>query len=86
MFIIGFAFVALVIVLPIVLFFVRRYPMISEMKDVLDTPFVCPNCGHRFTIKMHQVWYKLPAYYVVKGFKVRCANCKKTDICSHPHQ
>lgn len=86
MLIIGFVFVALVVILPIVLFFIRRYPMISEMKDLLDTPFVCPNCGHQFTIKMHRVWYKLPAYYVVKGFKVRCPKCKEIDICSHSHK
>ncbi len=86
MIIIVFAFVSLIIVLPIILFFVKQYPVIDEMKDLLDTPFVCPNCGHQFMIKMHQVWYKLPAFYVVKGFKVRCPNCKKKDICSHSHQ
>ena len=86
MFVILFAFVALIIILPIVLFFVKQYPMISEMQDLLDEPFACPNCGHLFTIKMHQVWYKLPSFYVLKGFRVKCPNCKKKDVCSHPHQ
>jgi len=86
MVVIGFFFVALIIVLPVILFFVKQYPVISELQDELETPFVCPNCGHRFTVKMHQVWYKLPSFYVLKGFRVKCPNCKKKDVCSHPHQ
>ena len=85
MFIIAFFFVGLIIILPIILFIIKQYPIISEMQDLLDTPFVCPNCGHRFTLKMRQVWFKLPAYYITNGFKVKCPNCKKIDICSHPH-
>ncbi len=86
MFVIIFAFVALIIVFPVIVFFVERYPMISEMQDVLDVFFACPNCGHQFKVKMHQVWYKLPSFYVLKGFKVKCPNCKKTDVCSHSHR
>ncbi len=86
MFVIVLAFVSLIVVLPIILFIVRQYPLISEMQDLLDKPVVCPNCGHQFTIKMYQAWYKLPAYYITNGFKVKCPNCKKTDICSHSHR
>jgi len=84
--IIIFAFVGLVVVLPVVVFFVRRYPMICEMQDVLDLPFACPNCGHQFKIKMRQVWYRLPSFYIAKGFKAKCPKCKKIDICSHSHR
>ena len=86
MVVIGFFFVALIIVLPVILFFVKQYPVISELRNELETPFVCPHCGYRFTVKMHQVWYKLPSFYVLKGFRVKCPNCKKKDVCSHPHQ
>jgi predicted RNA-binding Zn-ribbon protein involved in translation (DUF1610 family) len=78
-------FVGLFVVLPGVIFFVRRYPMICEMQEVLDKPFVCPNCGHPFKIKMHQVWYRLPSFYVAKGFKAKCPKCRQTDICSRTH-
>ena len=78
-----FAFTGLIIVLPVLIFFVRRYPIFSEMRDVLDEPFVCTNCGHRFKMKMHRVWYRLPSYYLVNGFRVKCPKCKKKDICTH---
>ncbi len=81
-----FVFVSLIIVLPIIWFFIKRYPMIAEMQDVLEKPFVCPNCGHKFKIKMRQVWYRFPAFYLVKGFKVKCPNCKKKDVCSTTYE
>lgn len=83
--VIAFVFISLVVVLPIILFVAKHYHIISEMRDLLDAPFVCPNCGHHFTLKMHQVWFKLPAYYMTNGFRVKCPNCKRTDVCSHPH-
>ena len=80
-----FAFTGLIIVLPVLIFFVRRYPIFSEMRDVLDEPFACPNCGHRFKVKMRQAWYRLPSYYLANGFRVKCPKCKKKDVCTHSH-
>ena len=75
----------LIIVVPAVLFFVERSPMISEMQDELDKPFACPNCGHRFTIRMIQVWYRLPSFHVLNGFRVKCPKCNRKDVCIHPY-
>ena len=84
MFIVIFFFVSF-IVLDIILFIVRQYPLISEMQDILQQPFACPNCGHKFKIKMHRVWYRMPFFYIQNGFKVKCPNCKSVEFCRHSH-
>ena len=86
MLLIGFVFVSLVVIFPVILFFVKQYPMISELQDLLDSPFVCPNCGHQFTLKMYQVWYKLPSFYVLNGLRIKCPKCRETHVCSHSHE
>ena len=86
MLVIVFLGVVIFIIIPVTRFFIVNYFIISELDDLLDVPFVCPNCGHNFFIKKRQVWYKVHSFYVLNGFNVKCPNCKKTDICSHSHE
>lgn len=53
------------------------------MLEILETPFICPNCGHIFTLKWYQVWYKFPSFYHLNGLKHKCPKCKQTEICHH---
>lgn len=74
--------VLVIVILPGIFLFIKQLPVIYEIKELLDEPFVCPNCGHRFYLKMHQVWYKIPSFYIANGLKAKCPCCKQIDVCS----
>lgn len=75
--------IILVIIIPPIFFVLKNLPHIYEMLEILETPFVCPNCGHSFILKWYQVWYKFPSFYLLNGLKHKCPKCKQTDICFH---
>jgi len=78
--------IILVIIIPLFLVVLKRLPQIYEMLEILETPFVCPNCGHSFNLKWYQVWYKFPSFYLLNGLKHKCPKCKQTDICFQSHR
>lgn len=52
-------------------------------REITDKPFFCPNCGHKFYVKWYQMWFKQNSVYVWKSAKLKCPNCKVTDMCRH---
>lgn len=73
--------IVLIIAVPLLFFVLKRLPQIYEMQEVLEKPFVCPNCGHSFRLKWYQVWYKFPSFYLLNGIRYKCPACKQTDVC-----
>lgn len=64
-------------------FMIKNLPLIYEMKDISDTPFVCSNCGKNFYIKWYRFTFNLPRYYTYHSIKCKCPHCKKVDMCKH---
>ena len=53
-----------------------------EYQDVVEKPFVCPNCGGEF----HKKWYHMlfHRYTTIRTFgkaNLKCPHCKVTDAC-----
>ena len=72
------------IVILVVLFPILTIGAVMNSKK----PYVCPNCGHRFTKKWYRLIFKSgPMVRVGNGeLRLRCPSCKKTDFCLHTNE
>ena len=55
---------------------------IRRLKAYACEPFVCPNCGERFTVKWYKLLINREATIVMCGkAKLKCPKCKEIDMC-----
>ena len=54
-------------------------------KSVMEKPFVCPNCGHVFSVKLFQMPLRLHSYMASESILVKCPKCKTRDHCKRPY-
>ena len=53
-------------------------------KDLSDTPFSCPNCGHHFYVKWYKLFFKYGAVLTYGKAYLKCPKCKQKDMCGRP--
>ena len=54
-------------------------------KQISEKPFVCPNCGHVFSVKFFQMPFLLHSYVLSETILVKCPKCKTRDHCKRPY-
>ena len=55
---------------------------VKMLKEYAQKPFVCPNCGKKFLVKWHQLWFgRGVSLAMVNKAKLKCPHCKTTDFC-----
>ena len=69
----------------------------SRAKRLVESPFACPNCGHRFTVKWNHMLFSSnfmsisllkPGLYSLHSESpqvLTCPKCKVKDACKRPY-